>query len=467
MRLRGGYNVLLTGRPTGDIQPLPPPEVLYVPLDSERFRFSELCVAAGDRVARGQPLARDPGNHHLPLPAPRAGTVDLESAPGHVTLTALGGPDDEPYRGTSAADGDRRRRLIDLGAWAFFHDAFTGALPDPSASPAAVIVSTLQLSSYQARGDVQMRERLPAFLRGLQQLQSLLEYQPIHLVLPDIHSGFARQVRHALRGQAFLTLEEVPLRYPLDHFAVLARGLGLKASAGTVWGLRVEGVLAVDRALSEDAPATDRVISLAGPAAISPAHVQAMPGYPIELLSRSRLAAGGVRIVDGGMLSGRALGPDRRGLDIECTGLTMLPEQTDREFLGFMRPGARRRSYSRCFLSLLRPAAPERRTTGVRGEGRPCIGCGYCEEVCPVGIMPHWIHKLLYQDELEEADAVGMGRCIACGLCSFVCPSKLELREEFVDARGRLAAELAEAQRAEAQRVAAQRAEAEQAEGQA
>ncbi|HET6428266.1 MAG TPA: 4Fe-4S dicluster domain-containing protein [Phycisphaerae bacterium] len=60
-----------------------------------------------------------------------------------------------------------------------------------------------------------------------------------------------------------------------------------------------------------------------------------------------------------------------------------------------------------------------------------------------------------------------MGRCIACGLCSFVCPSKLELREEFVDARGRLAAELAEAQRAEAQRVAAQRAEAEQAEGQA
>jgi len=447
MKRRGGYNVLLAGRPGPKIEAAPEPEALHVPLASERFHFTDLCVAEGDRVARGQPLATDPASFSVPLLAPRAGTVRLDEAPGHVTLTDLGGPDDHPYAGLPSSPGDNVRTLMDLGAWTFFHDAFTGGVPDPSAAPQAVIVSTIQLASYRARGDVQLREQMPTFLRGLRHLQSLLEYQPIHLVLPNIRSPFAREVREALRGQAFLALSSAPLRYPLDHFAVLARGLKLKPSGGPIWGLRVEGVLAVDGALSESAPVTERVVSLAGPAVTSPTHLRVMPGCPIELLTRSGLTGDGVRIINGGMLSGSRIRPDVVGLDVECTGLTVLPEHSEREFLGFLRPGSDRRSYSRCFLSLFRPARRERRTTGLRGEVRACIGCGYCEEVCPVGIMPHLIHKLLYQDELEEADAVGMGRCIECGLCSFVCPSKLELREQFAAARQRLAVEAAEAAR--------------------
>lgn len=35
-------------------------------------------------------------------------------------------------------------------------------------------------------------------------------------------------------------------------------------------------------------------------------------------------------------------------------------------------------------------------------------------------------------------EAAGVERCVACGLCSFVCPSKIELRQEFLEAQERI-----------------------------
>ena len=42
---------------------------------------------------------------------------------------------------------------------------------DPFGMPQAVIVSTLRLASYVARGDVQLHKRLSSFTRGLSRLQ--------------------------------------------------------------------------------------------------------------------------------------------------------------------------------------------------------------------------------------------------------------------------------------------------------
>jgi len=141
-------------------------------------------------------------------------------------------------------------------------------------------------------------------------------------------------------------------------------------------------------------------------------------------------------------MTGETLDESRKGIDAECNGLTVLPEHTEREFLGFARPGADRRSYSACFLSSLRRPFPERLTTALRGELRPCVSCGFCEEVCPARIMPHLIHRCLYQDDIEEAERARVDLCVRCGLCSYVCPSKIELRTEMITAQDRIAEEL-------------------------
>ena len=91
-------------------------------------------------------------------------------------------------------------------------------------------------------------------------------------------------------------------------------------------------------------------------------------------------------------------------------------------------------------------------TATLRGERRPCIACGLCERVCPADLLPQVLHRYLYRDALDEAEAAGLGRCIGCGLCSYVCPSKLELVHQFAEARDRIAHERAEAAAADAER---------------
>ncbi len=451
MKLRGGYNVLLAGRPGDEVQVLPESDVLRLPLCSRRFTFSDVRVAEGERVRPGHALAKDPANYSVPLIAPRGGTVRLGAA-GHIVLEDVAMEDEEPYHPDQDAThasremgsaGMKRYKMLALGAWQFLYDAHDKSLPDPFAVPRAVIVSTLNLEPFAARGDVQLHKRLSSVVRGLEHLQSLLEYQPIYLVMPDINSEFARDVRETIRGYAWVKLIQVPLRYPFDDFAVLARTLGFKhVPDEPVWAMRTEGILAIDRSLTLTRSCTVRIVSLAGPSVNSPTHLKVVPGYPLRAILDGRIEAGPVRVVSGGVLTGQTVEPEQLGLDVETMGLTVLAEHTDREMLSFTRPGWSRRSHSRCFLSSLRPGFRERLTTTLRGEGRPCVACGACEDVCPVSIMPHLIHKLLYRDEFEQVERAGVDLCIACGLCSFVCPSKIELCQQFVDARETIQQEL-------------------------
>ncbi len=455
MKLKGGYDVCLSGRPEKVVEELPEPETLYLPLKSRRFNFSELCVKDGQQVLSGQALAKDPDNYSVPLIAPRAGKVNLEAVEGHITLEDITKVAEEPFHPDEetphviknmSSVGIRRYKLLALGAWQFLCDAYSGELPNPLGTPSAVIVSTLRLEPYIARGDVQLYKRLVSFTRGLEHLQSLLEYQPIYLVLPDIKSDFASKVREVLRGYAWVKMIQIPLRYPLCNFNLIARHVGLKADEDNpVWAMHTEGVLAIDRALTLSRSSSVRIVSLGGPAAETPRHLKAIPGYPLQAILESRITHQQVRCIDGGILRGDIIESNQRGLDTECAGLTVLAEHSEREFLGFVRPGWNRRSYSNCFLSCLRRSfskSSKRLNTALRGERRPCVSCNFCEEVCSAGIMPYLIHKYLYQDEIEEAERARIDLCIECGLCSFVCPSKIDLREEFINAKKTIRQEL-------------------------
>ena len=53
----------------------------------------------------------------------------------------------------------------------------------------------------------------------------------------------------------------------------------------------------------------------------------------------------------------------------------------------------------------------------------PCIRCGRCIDVCPMGLNPSVIGQLIEKGKFEEAKEYGVMDCFECGSCSFVCPS--------------------------------------------
>ncbi|MDP6543551.1 MAG: 4Fe-4S dicluster domain-containing protein [Phycisphaerae bacterium] len=454
MKPRGGYNVNLIGGPATTVEKLAPPEKLCIPLHSKNLNFTELRVSDGDSVTSGQTLAVDPEAFSVPLLASCGGTVKLSQLDGHIVIENLScppDPTDDPdvpahvsYDPSQVAE--KCRKLLDLGAWQFVSNARTQRVADPQGTPSAVIVSTVHLEPFVARGSAICADNVNELVRGLEHLQSLLEYQAIHLVLPNVELELAQNIQEIIRGHAWLKLSEVPLqmRYPFDNQTLLARHLGLFVEGDeTVWYLPVEGVIAFDGALTYGRPCTNRIISLAGPAVKEPTHLEVRVGYPIDKLLAGRLEpADNVRVVNGGILTGREITEDQAGIDVECSGLTALEEPTVREMFGWLRPGGDRRSYSKCFTSSLKGEFAERLSTSLRGEGRPCVACGQCVSVCPAGIMPNAIHKYLFSDELEQAQRMRTDLCVECGLCSYICPSKLDLYDELVRAKVRIDEEL-------------------------
>lgn len=488
---RGGYNVPLAGRAAGEVQDLPPPTVLRLPLRGGQFHFQQVLVSDGDRAGEGQMLARDDEHFGVPLLAPRAGTVRIDPAADVITLSDLAGgreppPVEAPPEHAKPRLGhaaEKRRKLLHLGAWQFFRDPHTGALPNPFARANAVIISTLALEPHSLRGDVQLEADIDAFTRGLEHLQGLLEYQEIYFVIPDTLSQLAEHIRSTVRGYAHAEVVTVPTIYPHEDFRLVTRRLGLKpgppgdkawqetaegrlgnGEPEQIWALRVEGILAIDRVMTHSMAVTERIVAVGGPGVGKPTHVRATVGYPIKDILEYCEVADNVRVLDGGALTGRIIDdPHQAGLSAETTALTVLPDQPNRELVGFLRPGGDRQSFSRCFLSALKRPFAEPLTTMLRGERRACVACGLCEDVCPARIWPHLIHKHLFAKDLEEAQRAGVERCIGCGLCSYVCVSKIELARELLDAQTQLAEQRIEDEKLRAEAEAAERAAAERA----
>jgi Na(+)-translocating NADH:ubiquinone oxidoreductase A subunit len=469
LRLRGGYNIKIQGGPDGLLEKTLLPEILYFPLVSRPFNFSQICVTHGQRVGVGDVLAKDPDNYDIPLLSSCSGKVDLESTTGHVVLKELSAGETKDYtyqddpghiHKEMGPAGLKRYKLLNLGAWEYVKDAYTGQVPDPLSTPQAVIISTLRLEPFLVRGDILLKEYLRQFTRGLEHLQSLLEYQPIYLVLPKIKTDLAAKIKEQIRGYAWVKIVEIPLKYPYDNFTVLSRHLGFKRSDEPIWGINVDGVLAIDHALTSSEPCVDRIISVAGSGAKRPLHLQLVAGYPIAKILKEYAREHTIAI-DGGILTGRLLTQDVKGVPAGCKGITLVPEHQSREFLAFVRPGFDRQSYSASFMSALCGHFPERMTDAIRGELRPCVSCNFCEEACPAGIIPHRLHKLIYQDDIDAIERFRIDLCIECGLCSFVCPSKIELMHQFQQAKQAISKEKVAAAKAAEESASEQPADAE------
>ncbi|HYW68783.1 MAG TPA: 4Fe-4S dicluster domain-containing protein [bacterium] len=448
--LTGGYNVPATGAPSPEVRTLPLPDRLFIPLESCRFAFGELRVEEGQRVERGQVLAVDTGHYSVPVLAPCASTVRLSEAEGHIVLDELEAPAETPPEESSAPacvselpQGFSVASLVDMGVWQFLSDVRTGAPVDPSVSPSAVMVSVPSFEPFLAGGEAQLPGNSEAFARALSLLHLVFPGAAVCAVVPDTDNTLADEAKKAAEKCGCARVLTVPLRYPFDHPALLARLTGLAGEPDAhLWAITLEGMLALDGAITHSRPWTERVISLAGPAVAEPVHFRAVPGYPIEAILKGRLCREPARVVEGGILTGRTLPEGKLGLGAECTGLTVLGESTVRTFMAFARPGVSKRSYNRSFVGTYRPEMGVRFSTALGGELRPCISCGQCVDVCPSRIMPNIIHKTLYAHDIERAIDLRVDLCIECGLCSYVCPSKIDLRQQFIDAKAQIQADL-------------------------
>ncbi|RLD29184.1 MAG: hypothetical protein DRI73_11090, partial [Bacteroidetes bacterium] len=121
-----------------------------------------------------------------------------------------------------------------------------------------------------------------------------------------------------------------------------------------------------------------------------------------------------------------------------CEVLIALEEKRGQDLMFFAKPGFKKDSYSNTFLAKIIPFKKDI-NTNLNGEHRACLSCGFCQNVCPAGILPNVLFPYVERDRLDEtAVQYGIFKCIDCNLCTYVCTAKIPIAAYLKEGKKKL-----------------------------
>jgi len=440
--LRGGLRIDSNkARPLEQpIAAAPAPHLAVLALDQGSGEPAQAIVAPGTAVRVGTRIAVGRGGA-ADLHSPVSGEVrTIESRPtaagtGLCVVVANDGRDDResglvPLDWTALDPPELLERLAGGGLAGLGGAAFPTAGKLALARAAGVewlLVNGAECEPWICCDDALMRERAADVVLGTRVMLAACGATRATIALEDDKPGARDAVAAAVAASGDDRLEVValPAVYPLGAEGLLIAAVtGREVPQGALppeIGVVCQNVgtaAAVARLVGEGLPVLSRVVTVTGGGVRRPTNLEARIGTPIaELVA----ACGGYdegqpprRLIAGGSLTGRALASDAVPV---TKGLN-------------------------CVLVATATDLP------ARGAEMPCIRCGDCATVCPVGLLPQQLDRAAQADDAVGLERFGLADCIECGCCDYVCPSGIPLTAHFHAARVRRHVHDAERRRA-------------------
>jgi electron transport complex protein RnfC len=449
---RGGYRFAeFQGQPDDTLEEPFIPSQVNIPLLQGFGKEGDCLVKVGDKVSAGQIISRNDQNVSSPVHATISGIVSGINKTNYFgkncLVVSIKGDGRSEYQKIPNASSNWSKLskesieeiLYVSGVTALGYEGIPSRFNSSIIKPddvENVIVHLVGSEPYTISPSALFHKKTTQNLfDGMEILHKIMPKAQIHLAInknKNIFQGLDEQITK----YNWLKIQYLKSKYPQNHEAMLVKTVlgqqfpyGYSSANIGVIVLDLQSVLHVYEAVVEGKPLIDRTIALCGTALKKPLHVKARIGTALDDVIGSRIKEGIIpRIILNSLLTGAVL--DDRSLPIDKTysQIIAIPENHNRQFLAFIRPGIRSDSYSRTFMSNFLPMVQKTCDTNQNGEERPCISCNYCEEVCPVNIMPHILSKYVKRSLIDETLAnLHIYDCIQCGLCSYVCPSKIPL----------------------------------------
>lgn len=407
---------------------LPLPKKLFLPLQQHIGAPAEPVVSVGDRVLKGQLLARSGGAVSAATHAPTSGTIAaitevtaphpsglpqltiVLEADGRDEWAVLSGGISDPL---AASPDDIRARvaaagIVGLGGATFPSSVKLGLGTQKKID--TLLLNGAECEPYLTCDDRVMREYSAEVLDGALIMARALGAPKVVIGIETNKPAAIAAMTEAARGKPNVDVIGVPVQYPMGserHLVQAITGEETPARKLTAdLGIVVHNVgtaRAVHHAVRFGRPLLSRVVTVSGGAVAKPGNIEVPLG---TLVSELVEFCGGLsepprRIVNGGPMMGQPL----PNLDVPVvkgtSGILALTQaETDEQPAG------------------------------------PCIRCGACVTICPCGLVPVEMSSYIRKDNLEAAAKVGVMDCFSCGSCSYVCPSHIPLVHYFNYAKG-------------------------------
>ena len=420
------------------------PKFFYVPVVQHSGWAGELLVKVGDRVLKGQPLTKGDTYRQLPVHAPTSGTV-IGIEP-YVSAHPSGLPEITVIIETDGKDEWIERQPIDdfltLTSGQIIEKVYQygiaglGGAVFPTASKLSLadkrckvlIINGAECEPYITCDDRLMQDYTHEFLEGIRILRYVLRPEEVVLAIEDNKPQAIKAMEQALKGSNDITLRVIPTIYPSgasDQLVQVLTGLEIPQGKRTIeMGIVMHNVgtaFAVKRAVMDDEPLIERVVTLTGDKIRNKGNVWARLGTPIQhLLEQVDYQADSrFPVFLGGPMTGFIL-PSLQAPITKTANCIIAPDHFE---------------YA--------PPEPE----------RSCIRCSSCSDACPVGLLPQQLYWYARSEDHDKSKEYHLDACIECGVCAYVCPSYIPLIQYFRQEKAKIAEIEEKAKKAEEAKI--------------
>ena len=388
-----------------------PPKRVRIPLNMHIGGPCKPVVNPGDHVYVGT-LIGDGSGLYAPVHASISGTVvstDTEQLPTGATAPVVeiesdGKMENDPsltvptYSSKEEfIDCVRASGAVGLGG-AAFPTWFKMRAPQGKKFN-YLVINGMECEPYITSDYRQMMEHAERVVDGVHRIATALEIPSAVIGIEDNKPEAIEKLSAVVEEKGFgdkLQVLSIPTKYPAGGEKVLIHATtGLDVPAG---GLPVDvGCLVVNVTTASrieqyfryGMPLVTKTLTLGGDCITNPGNYR----VPIGMSVRDIIdAAGGLakepkKIIMGGPMMGRTL------TSIDCPIIKA----------------------NNAILCLDDEA--------ILPEETPCIRCGRCVRVCPLGLMPYALDSASRDHDVVALDELAVMNCMECGSCAFTCPA--------------------------------------------
>jgi electron transport complex protein RnfC len=394
-----------------------------IPLQQHIGIISQPLVKKGERVLKGQMLAK-PGNMiSAAIHSPVSGTItDIKQhdVPHISDLPDLcifiendfkdewieRHPLGDDYNQTSSSE--LRKIIRDAGIVGLGGAAFPSSVKQTEMNVRTLILNGVECEPYISCDDVLMREHAQAVLTGADIIGHVIKARQCVIAIEDNKPEAIKAIQSAIDndGTGFFKIQVVPTIYPSGGEKQLIKIItGEEVPRGRypaeigVLCHNVATAYAIYRAVYLDEPLISRITTVTGHGVKQPLNIEVLIGTPIRACIEH---CGGYtensdELIMGGPMMGFSLRSDALPVVKACNCLLVTAKEEN--------------SYKQKHL--------------------PCIRCGKCVEVCPVRLLPQQLYWYASSKNVDRLIEHNLFDCIECGCCAYVCPSDIPLVQYY------------------------------------
>ena len=410
------------------IKDLPLPRRVEISLSQSIGKPAKAVVAVGDHVSRYELIGEAQGAISANVHTPISGTVKsigkIATSDGHgaegIVIEASEAdhiadlqnisdaypamrPDVEAFTGEEILEKIRRAGIVGLGGATF---PTATKLSPPAGSPKCeyLLINGAECEPYLTCDEAIMREMASEIVAGIKLMLRVLGDEVRCIIGIEENKDVAYLAMSQItRQEPRIRVREMRTRYPQGGEKMLTKTLtGREIAPGALpisEGVIIQNVataLAVYHAVVWDIPLVERVVTISGTDYKNRGNYRVPIGTPLKdiIAQIGDVPDTTVKIVSGGTMMGHAIADIQGSTTKGMSGLLLLNADE----------------------------APRHETT-------PCVRCGRCVQVCPMGLEPYLLARLSELGRKEEVKARHVADCMECGCCSYSCMAHRPLVE--------------------------------------